>query len=301
MAAAHPAFANIAYLRIPRFDDLAVGEQATLKEALEARTRTAISGLQAADWIALDAHDGLALVMFGDPARALRIAQALQGAGGELRVQAGLNYGPLALSQGGEARVMGDGLSSAAAAARFASPEKLLVTQDFARALERQDPAKAAELAGAGDFTDTRVRRHLLFTPDAGRRNAYRRRMLAYGVLGVAAILALGFAAREAAKRLFPPPPAIVVLDVRPRGEVYVDGVYRGRIPPLRQVEVAAGRHVFEVRAAGLVPFETTLEVKPGEQATITHTFARPVAPGKPAPRGEPGFWEGLRKSLGGG
>lgn len=301
MAAAHPAFANIAYLRIPRFDDLAVGEQATLKEALEARTRTAISGLQAADWIALDAHDGLALVMFGDPARALRIAQALQGAGGELRVQAGLNYGPLALSQGGEARVMGDGLSSAAAAARFASPEKLLVTQDFARALERQDPAKAAELAGAGDFTDTRVRRHLLFTPDAGRRNAYRRRMLAYGVLGVAAILALGFAAREAAKRLFPPPPAIVVLDVRPRGEVYVDGVYRGRIPPLRQVEVAAGRHVFEVRAAGLVPFETTLEVKPGEQATITHTFVRPVAPGKPAPRGEPGFWEGLRKSLGGG
>ena len=296
--AAHPAFANVAYLRVPRFDERSVSEQAALKEALEARTRAAIAGIDPADWVVLDASDGLALVMFGDPARALAVAQQIN-ARGEPRVHAGLNHGPLALSTGSEVRVMGDGLSAAAAAARFATPEKLLVTQDFARVLERRDPALAAELAGAGDFTDTRVRRHLFYTPDAKRRNAYRRRMLAYGVIGVVAIIALGFAAREAAKRLFPPPPAIVVLDVKPRGEVYVDGVYKGRIPPLRQVEVPAGSHRFEIRAAGLAPFETTLEVKPGEQAVITHTFARPTPPKAPA-KEQPGFWQGLKKSFGG-
>lgn len=296
--AAHPAFANVAYLRVPRFDERSVGEQATLKEALEARTRAAITGLDHADWVVLDAADGLALVLFGDPARALAVAQQIN-AQGEPRVHTGLNYGPLALSTGSEVRVIGDGLSAAAAAARFATPDKLLVTQDFARALERRDPARAAELAGAGDFTDTRVRRHLFYTPDTKRRNAYRRRMLAYGVIGVAAILALGFAGREAAKRLFPPPPAIVLLDVKPRGEVYVDGVFKGRIPPLKHVELPAGRHVFEIRAVGLTPFETTLELKPGQEAVITHTFARPTPPKAP-PKEQPGFWQNLKKSFGG-
>ena len=167
--AANPAFANVAYLRIARFDDRSVAEQATLKEALEARMRSAIGGVEASDWVVLDANDGLALVMFGDPSQALRIVQQLHG--GEPPVLAGLNHGPLALSPDADARVMGDGLTGAAAAARFATPGKLLVTQDFARALERRDPAKAAELAGAGDFTDTRVRRHLFYTPDAKRRS----------------------------------------------------------------------------------------------------------------------------------
>jgi len=298
MASAKPAFANVAFLRIPSFDARPVGEQASLKDSLERRTREVIASLDPADRIVLDAEDGLAVVLFGEPGKALATARALQK-GGDVPLQVGLNYGPLALAgQGPGERVFGDGLTSAAAAARFAHPERLLVTQEFARVLERRDPAAAAELANAGDFTDTRVRQRSFYTPQASLAARYRRRMLAVGVLGVVAILSLGWAGREAAKRLFPPPPAVVKLNVKPRGEVYVDGAFAGRIPPLRELSLAAGAHEIEIRNPGFTPYQATLELQAGEQTSITHTFNRPPPARE---RSQPGFWDNLRKKFGGG
>jgi hypothetical protein len=298
MPAAKPVFANVAFLRITAFDSRSVGEQASLKDALERRAREAIASLDPADRLVLDAEDGLALVLFGEPGKALATARALHK-GGELPLQIGLNFGPLALAgEGADERVFGDGLTSAAAAARFAQPARLLVTQEFARLLERREPALAAELADAGDFTDTRVRQRSFYTPQAGLAARYRRRMLAVGVLGVVAILSLGWVGREAAKRLFPPPPAIVKLNVKPRGEVYVDGNFSGRIPPLRELSLPAGTHAIEIRNPGFTPYQVTLEVQPGAQAAITHTFNRPP-PVRERP--QPGFWDSLRKKFGGG
>lgn len=297
MPAAKPVFANVAFLRVSGFDARPVGEQAALKDALERRTREAIAAVEPADRVVLDAEDGIALVLFGEPGKALQAARSLQ-AGGEPSLQVGLNHGPLALAgDGAEQRVFGDGLTSAAAAARFAQPGRLLVTQEFARLLERRDPALAAELENAGDFTDTRVRQRSFYTPQANLASAYRRRMLAVGVLGVVAILSLGWVAREAARRLFPPPPAIVQLNVKPRGEVYVDGAFSGRIPPLRELSLPAGTHSVEIRNPGFAPYQTTLEVKAGGQSSINHTFTRPAA----IRDRSPGFWESLRRRLGGG
>src|SRR5471030_462280 len=121
--AATPLHANVAFLRIPQFATLPVSEQAALKERLESRARSAISALAADQRIVLDADDGLAIIVFGEPALALDVAQALHASVPESALQAGLNYGPLALTSGGaDARVFGDGLTAAAAAARFASP-----------------------------------------------------------------------------------------------------------------------------------------------------------------------------------
>ena len=288
-----PVYANVAFLRIPQFTTRPVAEQAALKEKLETRTRAAIDSLPEGERAVLDAEDGLALVLFGDPASALDIAQALHAGAGDSPLQAGLNYGPLALtSRGSDARVFGDGLSAAAAAARFASPEKLLVTGDFAKALQSRHPARAAALAMAGDFTDTRVRLHSFYTPDAALGSIYRRRMLAYGVGGVAGILMLGVAGREAQKRLFPPLPAVIKLSVKPRGEIFVDGVSKGHAPPLQEIEVPAGKRVVQLRNPGYPPLEVTLDLKPGERTTIAHTFTRPVQP-------KPDFWRDLKKKFG--
>lgn len=303
MPTALPVHANVAFLRIPQFDTRAVAEQASLKEELEVRTQEALAALPAADRIVLDADDGLAVVLFGDPARALRVAQALRSRDSTLPLQAGLNYGPLALTgHGTEARVFGDGLSAAAAAARFASPERLLVTQDFAKALRHRHPERAAELAEAGDFTDTRVRLHSFYTPDARKGIAHRRRLLAYGVGGVAAILLLGVAGREARRLLFPPLPAVLKLLIKPRGEIFIDGVSRGRTPPLLEIDVPAGRHVIQLRNPGFPSLETTLDLKPGERTTLAHTFRRPDPPkaAKPPPTpAEPDFWRDLKKLFG--
>lgn len=298
-ASASPVYANVAFLRIPEFDARSVTEQASLKDRLEGRVKAALGPVVPGDRVVLDADDGVALVLFGDSARALRIAQSLRGE--EAFLQVGLNYGPLALtSQGPEARVFGDGLASAAAAARFATPEKILVTQDFVRALETQAPELAAELTSAGEFTDTRVRQHQLFTPDPVRGAQRRRRILWSTVGGVAAILLLGVFAREANRIFFPPRPAIITLAVKPRGEVFVDGISKGITPPLKNLEVAAGKHVVTIRNPGAPPLELALNLKAGEETTITHTFAtRPPAARKPQQQ-ESNFWRDLKKSFGG-
>lgn len=291
---ATPTSANVAFLRIPQFASLSVTEQAAGKERLEARAREAIAAVAPGERAVLDADDGLAIVLFGDPARALDIAQALQAGAADAPLQAGLNYGPLALtSRGADGRIFGDGLTAAAAAARFASPPKLLVTHDFAKALRARHPSRAVELATAGDFTDTRVRLHSFYTPDAKLGSRHRRRLLGYGAGGVAAILLLGVAGREARNHLFPPLPAVVRLNVRPRGEIFVDGVSRGFAPPLREIEVAAGHRVVEVRNAGFPPLVVAFDLKPGEHTTIAHVFARPAAP-------KPDLWRDFKKKFGG-
>lgn len=287
-----PAHASVAFLRIPGFDTRPVAEQAAAKQALEARAREAVAGFASADRAVLDADDGVALVLFGDPARALETVESLAARGEPL--QAGLNYGPLALTaKGGDGRVFGDGLASAAAAARFAAPERTLITDEFRRALAATNPVRAATLAPAGDFTDTRVRLHSLYAVDRARRGAERRRILRQAIAGVAAILFLGVSARVARHVFFPAEPATVALAIRPRGEVWVDGALRGRAPPLTELQLAPGRHVIVVRFPGAPPYETELRLKAGERRTIAHSFGA-----RQEPKG--GFWRELRRRFGG-
>jgi hypothetical protein len=293
---ASPVQAHVAFLRIPGFDGRSVAEQASLKDRLEGRVRAAIAAVDENERAVLDADDGVALVLFGDPARALRIAQSLRGE--EAFLQVGVNHGPIARSDDSGGPIFGDGLAAAAAAARFATPERILVTEEFRRRLDDAAPELADDLVSAGEFSDSHLRQHLLFTPDPHRGATRRRRYLLRLAGGVAAILALGIVAREAGPVLFPPKPAVIVLAVKPRGEVYVDGVAQGRSPPLARIEVEAGRHVVTIRNPGFSPLQLTLNLKAGEEATVAHTFS---APRRPADnREQPGFWRDLKRRFGG-
>jgi hypothetical protein len=292
MNSANPVHAFVAFLRIPMFEAHSVTEQASLKEKLEGRARLALSMLPASDRVVLDADDGLALVLFGEAARALDVAQAIHRQDGA-PLQVGLSYGPLALtSRGTEGRVIGDGLSAASAAARFASPEKLLVTENFARVLKAGAPGRATELASAGEFTDTRVRMHAFFTPERQRGISRRRRMVGYTLAGVAIILLAGVLGRDIYQPLFQSRPAIVTLQVKPRGEVIVDGIIRGKTPPLADIEVAPGRRRLQIRSPGSPTLDLQLDLKPGQRMTITHTFVRPAEP-------KPDMWRDLKKKFG--
>lgn len=288
-----PAHASVTFVRIAGFAKRAVAEQAALKERLEGRARTALSAIPDSDRAVLDADDGIAVVLFGPPSRSLDVMQVLRGA--DQAFQVGINYGPLArTARGSDAAVFGDGLAAAAAAARFATPERPLVTQDFARMLAASDPARARGLAPAGDFTDTRVRLHSLYAPDAARERILRRRYLRIAASGIVAILLLGTAGRFMREWLFPPAPGVVILAIKPRGEVFVDGALRGRTPPLTRLELAPGRHTIVVRHPGFPPLERSVDLKAGEQASIAHTFV--------AARAEPrsNFWRDLRRRFGG-
>jgi hypothetical protein len=294
MRIASPIFANIAFLRIARFGERSVGEQASLKHRLEERVRAAIAGMPAAERIVLDAADGLALVHFGDCARSLDIAQALLDGAGNEPLKVGLNHGPIAVSaRDAGAMVFGDGIASAAAAAGFATGERILVTAPFARMLEATRPDRAAILAPAGEFTDARVRLHAFYTPDPRRLVLRRNRLSAYALAGILGILLLGIAGRWVNLLFFPPRPAVIEFEVKPRGDVLIDGVARGRTPPLREVELPPGRYHIRVRSGGYPPLDLKVSLEPGERMTVTHSFTGARVPEKPS-----GFWRNLRRSL---
>lgn len=293
-AAARPLNASVAYLRIPHFEDLAVSEQVAQKERLFARAHDGLGDTAAEERAVLDADDGLALVLLGEPADALAICERIHEHDVFEPVQIGLGYGPLALDSGREEpRVIGDGLTGAAAAARFAEPDRLLVTEPFARALRITAPERAADLARAGDFTDTRVRQHVLYAPDPGRSAARRRRFALYAVGGVAAILLCGVIARGIYQPLVRSRPGVVLLDVRPHGEVYVDGVFHGRTPPMTEMRLTPGPHRLQIRSAGSPQYNLLLDVKPGETHTVAHAFAR--SPERP----KTDFWRELKRKFG--
>ena len=290
-AVAHPVHASVAFLRIAQFDTLPVSEQAALKSRLEECMRAPLAQMPPGERAVLDADDGLAVVMFASPARALEVALELQEAARDVPAQAGLNYGPLALTGGGE-RVFGDGLAEAATAARFATPGRPIVTEGFTRALQADAPDRAADLVPAGEFTDTRVRVHSFYTPDAHRRLARRRKLAVFAVGGTLLILLLGVIGRDIYQPLLQARPALVRLDVKPRGEVFVDGNPVGRIPPLTQVEIPPGKHVLTVRNPGVKPYEVKLDLAPGQKLTLTYTFPAPPPP-------KPDRWREFRKRFG--
>lgn len=295
MRTASPVFANVAFLRIARFGSRPVFEQASLKDRLEARVRAAVAGIAAADRIVLDAADGIALVLFGEPVRALDLAQALRAEPGEEPLQVGVNHGPIAVTaRDAGAMVFGDGITAAAAAAGFSTGGRILVTAPFARMLEATRPDRAAALAPAGEFTDARVRLHAFYTPEPRRLVERRNRLAAYALAGILGILLLGVAGREVNRRFFPPRPAVVEFDVKPRGTVVIDGFSLGTTPPLREVELPRGMHRIEVRQGNFPPFDIKVNLEPGERMTITHTFANERGTQKPG-----GFWRDLRRNFG--
>ncbi|CAB3889776.1 hypothetical protein LMG26689_03914 [Achromobacter animicus] len=69
------------------------------------------------------------------------------------------------------------------------------------------------------------------------------------------------------------PVPVSVRLDIRPWGEVWINGVARGISPPVKDLKLIPGKYQVVVRNADLPPLRMTLEVKPGKPAVISHTF----------------------------
>ena len=293
-AIASPVHAHVAFLRLPDFEARPVADQVAMKEKLEDALLDLLGKVESRDRIVLDAPDGAALVYFGEAERALDLAQGLQKASG---AHVGLNYGPLAISsRTGDSRVYGDGLAGAEAAARFSDGHAVLLTESFASLLRVTSPDRARELAGAGDFTDTRVRIHKFYAPDPKLRAARLRRMTVYAVGGAILVLLMGVVGRDIYQPLFQTRPAIVKLEVKPRAEVFVDGASQGRTPPLTEMQVAPGKHMITFRQAGYRPLDVAVELKPGERRTMTHTLQR-IPPPEAPPKSD--FWKDLKKKFG--
>ncbi|HVL56891.1 MAG TPA: hypothetical protein VM491_10325, partial [Burkholderiaceae bacterium] len=64
-----------------------------------------------------------------------------------------------------------------------------------------------------------------------------------------------------------------VRVNVRPWGEVVVNGVARGVSPPLTEVALAPGRHLIEFRNPAAPPKRIELTLRNGQPVTLSHQF----------------------------
>jgi hypothetical protein len=291
--ASPPKSVSVVFIRVRDFARAPVAEQARLKDALDELVAQTIAAVAVDARVVLEVRDGAAIVVPAHPQAALEAAQRAQTEVGELPFCIGLNHGPVKAKAGddGEPVLVGDGLLAAATVADFAAPGRFLASRSFCDALADVDPQGARGLRSAGLFTDTQVRTHELFALDSQAASRHRRKLITLGAFGVATILMLGVAGRMARTGMrHSSQSALIVFDIQPQGDVFVDGALRGQSPPLTQIEVTAGSHSIQLRNEAFAPHNLKVDLAPGDRLTVTHKF---VAPKKPS------FWRELRHKFG--
>jgi len=190
--------ASVAFLRIQDFARRSASEQARLRAQLDAVVAVTTAEIPPADRVVLEASDGVAIVLLGRPASALRLAKrSLSAAAAGLPLSAGLNHGALQLSgkKGAEA-MTGDGIAVSASIAEFAAPTRLLASRAFRDALADAVPGREVSLVPAGTFKDAGLRTHEVFAPE---EKAVARRQARYTAVAFILFVALiggGIAAR---------------------------------------------------------------------------------------------------------
>jgi hypothetical protein len=189
--------------------------------------------------------------------------------------------------------VYGDALITAEAVARATEAGGVSASREFRDAITRSHPGMRRLLARIGSAIDAHERAHEMFRADRAWMAARRRAFYAIAGITAAVVLAIGIGIR--ANRPPPPPPppppepppGAVTFDIKPEGEVYIDGTLKGMSPPLKRIQLPAGKHVVEVRSGALKPLVVDLAIGPGEEFSVQHVFVipPPPPPAKPAPK----------------
>jgi hypothetical protein len=304
--------ASVLHLRLADFGSKAVVEQARLRASLEAVVATSLNAVPERDRIVLDAPDGLAVAVLGNPAGAFKFAQRCLEASQVLPLCIGAHHGAVAPGGADDTvhGLLGDGLRSAGVAASFAKPSQILVTRGFRDALASHVASREADLRRAGTFADDSVRTYELFLADPTARRQRRKWLLFTGLFCIAIGVVAGTVVRlyesgvlkfpqaqpppvtaqapaaapapvaaapkPAAKKPAPPPPAVVLFEVTPGGRVLVNGKVRGDIPALKRLELPPGRYEIEIRYRKEDPVRRTLNLRAGQQTVIQHKFFQP-------------------------
>lgn len=271
--------ASVLFLRMRGWGEALPSEQSRRRTQLAATLRAALAVWSEDRRVVLEAVDGLAVVGEADPAVALKAARLAAQASKDGALSIGLHHGPVRATgeSTAEVRVQGDGIETAAALAGFAGPHPLVASQSFREALAVRSPRQAETLCSAGEVLDERLRSHALFVfdPVPARRRAVRRTIT--GALGLALLLTAGLAGRQAREHYEEAHrPATLVLDIKPGGEVFVDGEAKGSAPPLVRLSLPPGTHTIEVRNGKQAPLQTEVQLQPGERMELKHVFVPP-------------------------
>jgi hypothetical protein len=286
-----------------------VMEQRRVRTQIEDLVRSALGAVPAARRIVMDAPQGIVVALLDRPSAALEFAERVQAGAADLPLCIGINHGPVTIAEdanSGQALV-GDGIATGMTMAQAAAPARMIASRPFHEALQADAPDSAARLSPAGVHTDAQIRTHELFTLDQGAARSRRKRLAIAGVMAFAGIIALGVVARMALYGSgLRAAPAIIEFQVKPRGDVYIDGVLKGNTPPLKRIEITPGPHTIEVRNSSYPSLKIEVNPAPAEEMTIAHTFSSRSAGAKGSRGGDKSLrenaregWRSFRKSVG--
>lgn len=270
--------ANVVIARIADFLRRPVGEQAALRAQLLEALGKSLEGVPVEARIVLEVPEGTGVIALGDPRQALAIARRLQ-AQGMPGCTIGLNHGQMRIVTGdnGEPWLGGDGVAAAMAMQGFDAPGGFFISRAFRDALAERDPAGARAFRRAAVYTDEMLRAHEVFVPDEAAQALHRRYDRAAVALLALLLAGSGYLARPIVASLKAVQPAVIEFDIRPRGEVFVDGKPKGHAPALARLEIAPGLHTIEVTNPPSPPLRLEVVLASGEQMTLQHSFARPA------------------------
>lgn len=287
------------FLRLRDLGAQPAPEQTRRRERLQVSARAAAAAWPADARIVLEAPDGLAIVGRGDPCRALEAARKATAGSPDPALGIALHHGSVTTlgTRADGLRVAGEGLETASAIAALATGGSVLASLPFREAIGAAWPPAVQAFRPAGEFVDSQQQSHRLYTWEASTANMLAQRRRVLGLAGVGVLLAAGAGVRllreemEAARR-----PAVIVLDIRPAGDVYIDGVSKGTTPPLTRIAIPAGEHLIEIRNARFKPLQMQVHLHPGEEMQLRHVFAStPRRAPPPAPQRKPDFFDKLR------
>jgi hypothetical protein len=272
-----PTLASVVFIRVTEFARRPVAEQARLRAQLEAALAVALIRISPPTRIIVDAPDGMAIVVLGNPAAALDIAQrCMYASAAGVSMAVAVNHGAirLALDGSGHQGLVGDAVGTAAAIAHFAGPARLFVSRSSREALAASSPARAVSIRPAGIFTDANVRTHELFAPDPVAALRRRKVLAVVGALVLIGILAALLYFHDAIRRnARAGQPGTLAFAVHPDGDVFVDGVARGKSPPLATLRLEPGLHTIELKRRGEIPFRTSVELEGGRTTSVEYDF----------------------------
>jgi len=66
---------------------------------------------------------------------------------------------------------------------------------------------------------------------------------------------------------------ARLALAVTPWGEVYVNGQRKGISPPMKELKLAPGKYMIEIRNTSFPPYRESIDLRIASQAKIHHEF----------------------------
>ncbi len=272
-----PALASFVFIRITEFARRPVPEQARLRAQVASALAVALIGVRVHNRIILDAPDGMAIAVLGDPVAALDIAQRCMSAmSAGVPMAVAVNHGAIRVApdDGGHQGLIGDAIGTASAIAHFAGPGRLFVSRSFREALAESAPARAISIRPAGIFTDGNVRTHELFAPDPASALRRRKIVAVIGAIVLIGILAVVTHFHENIRReLRAGQPATLAFDIYPEGEIFVDSVAKGKSPPIASLRIEPGAHAIELRRKGEVPFRISVDLHAGRSMTVDYAF----------------------------